>query len=306
MHVLNEAYLIWNRTGLTDPPLRTRAGDRALTDMLRVHGSVMNSGIVQAVECLNDLEFADTQAGYRYFGFDDVASLLSATRAMLAAGDDPRPHERRLDHEYVALIRSDQTLFERFEKSWKSNPSEYEPLRPQDMMEEQIMVEAQETTVGSPALRAGRPGSENRGTNRSARPWHLWLVGIIGGLWSVMGVVSFMLTQLNVEAVMSRFPPQQRAYFETLPWWADACWAVGVFGGVIGCALLLLKKRLAFGVLLASLIGTIVCNLGGLLLLGGMKVMRETDGLGLTLFPIFAAAFLAYYAGAMSRKGVLR
>ena len=147
--------------------------------------------------------------------------------------------------------------------------------------------------------------SEAQGTKTPGRPWHLWLIGIIGGLWSLMGVMSFMLTQMNVEAVMSRFPPQQREYFESLPWWAVAFWAIGVFGGVIGCLLLLLKNRLAFAVLLASVIGTIVCNLGGLFLLGGMKVMRETGGLGLTVFPIFVAAFLACYARAMSKKGVL-
>ena len=87
--------------------------------------------------------------------------------------------------------------------------------------------------------------------------------------------------------------------------WAVAFWAIGVFGGVIGCLLLLLKKRLAVPVLLASLIGAIVCNLGGLFLLGGLAVMRETGGLSLTVFPVIFAAFLAYYARAMSRKGVL-
>ena len=148
------------------------------------------------------------------------------------------------------------------------------------------MIEAQETAT---------PG----------RPWHLWLIGIIGGLWSSMGVLSFMLTQMKVEAVMSRFPPQQRAYFESFPWWAVAFWAIGVFGGVIGCLLLLRKNRLAFHVLLASVIGAIVFNLGGLFLLGGMEVMRETGGLGLTAFPNIVAAFLAYYARAMSKKGVL-
>jgi hypothetical protein len=136
------------------------------------------------------------------------------------------------------------------------------------------------------------------------RPWHLWVIGIIGGLWSSMGVVSFVLTQMNVEAVMSRFPPEQREYFESFPLWAVAFWAVGVFGGVIGCLLLLLKNRLAFHVLLASVIGAMVCNLGGLFLLGGMEVMGTSE-LGLTVFPIVFAAFLAYYARAMSKKGVL-
>ena len=78
-----------------------------------------------------------------------------------------------------------------------------------------------------------------------------------------------------------------------------------MFGGVIGCLLLLLKNRLAFPVLLASVIAAVVFNLGGLFLLGGMEVMRETGALGLTVFPVVFAAFLAYYARAMSKKGVL-
>ena len=148
------------------------------------------------------------------------------------------------------------------------------------------MVEAQRTTA---------PG----------RPWHLWVIGILGGLWSAIGVLSFMLTQMNVEAVMSQFPPQQREYFLSFPLWAVAFWAIGVFGGVVGCVLLLLRNHLAFPVLLASAIGAIVSNLGGLFLLGGIEVMRETGGLGFTAVPIIVGAFMAYYARAMSRKGVL-
>ncbi len=118
-------------------------------------------------------------------------------------------------------------------------------------------------------------------------------------------MLSFMLTQLNVEAVMRRFPPQQREYFESFPLWAVAFWAIGVFAGVIGCLLLFLKNRLAFHVLLASVIGAIVPNLGGLFLLGGMEVMGGTSALGFTVSPSSSPHFLAYYARAMSKKDVL-
>ena len=153
-------------------------------------------------------------------------------------------------------------------------------------MREKAMTEAQRTTT-------------------QGRPWHLWLVGILGFLWSLMGVVSFMITQMNVEAVMGRYPQAQRDYFTSFPLWAVAFWAIGGFGGVIGCILLLLKKRVAFPVLLVSAIGAIVSNLGGLFLLGGMKVMQETGGLGFTAVPIVIGVGMAYYAYAMSKKGVL-
>jgi hypothetical protein len=43
-------------------------------------------------------------------------------------------------------------------------------------------------------------------------------------------VLSFLFTQMNVEAVMSRFPPQQREYFASFPWWARAMSRKGVLG----------------------------------------------------------------------------
>ena len=139
-------------------------------------------------------------------------------------------------------------------------------------------------------------------TTTRDRPWHLWVIGSIGVLWSLMGLVSYVLTQVNVEAIMSEFPPRQRAYFASFPLWADAFWGLGVFGGAIGCLLLLLGHRLAFPVLLAATIGTIVSTLGGLFLLGGMDVMRETGGVGLTLVPVIVAVLLAAYARASQRS----
>lgn len=147
--------------------------------------------------------------------------------------------------------------------------------------------------------------SDAQGATTPGRPWHLWVIGIIGGLWSLIGVLSFMLTQMNVEAVMSRFPPQQREYFLSFPLWAVAFWGIGVFSGVIGCLLLLRANRFALHFLIASVTGTTVTNLGGLFLLGGMEVMGGTSALGFTAFPIIFAAFLAHYARAMSQKGVL-
>jgi hypothetical protein len=146
---------------------------------------------------------------------------------------------------------------------------------------------------------------EAPGVTTPGRLWHLWLVGILGGLWSTIGAVSFILTQMNVEAVMGRFPPEQRAYFASFPWWADGCWALGVFGGVIGCLLLLFRSRLAVPVLFVSFVGATVSNLGGVFFLGGLEVMRETGGLGFSAVPIAIGAFLSYYARAMSRRGVL-
>jgi len=78
-----------------------------------------------------------------------------------------------------------------------------------------------------------------------------------------------------------------------------------VFAGVIGCTLLLIRKRAAYLVLIVSLVGAAVSNLGGLFLLGGMEIMRKTGGVGFSAVPIVFGIAMAGYAGAMSKRGVL-
>ena len=43
-------------------------------------------------------------------------------------------------------------------------------------------------------------------------PWHLWLVGILGLLWSTMGATDYFMTQTGNEAYLSNFTPEQLAF----------------------------------------------------------------------------------------------
>lgn len=125
---LSEADIIWNRACGEDP-LRTLPGDRALADLLRAHGLVMNGGVLHAVECLTASELLDAEAGYRFYGLKEVASLLARAKTIFEMGHDLESHEQQLDRQYAAMIASDTSLVERFEKRLKSHPSKYSPPR---------------------------------------------------------------------------------------------------------------------------------------------------------------------------------
>ena len=114
--------MIWNRACGEDP-LRTLPGDRALADLLYAHGLAMNGGD----------ELRDAQVGYRYYGFDAVASLLSRAMTLLDKGDYLEDQESELDGEYLALIPSDSSLVARFEKQLASSPSDFAPPRAMDL-----------------------------------------------------------------------------------------------------------------------------------------------------------------------------
>jgi hypothetical protein len=131
MYELTDADMIWNRA-CGDDPLRALPGDRALVDLLYAHGLVMNGGVLHAVECMTVEEQLDAEAGYRYYGLDDVASLLSRAREIFDAADALGSHEQQLVGEYAQLVPSDSSLVGRFESRLKSKPHDFGALRPKD------------------------------------------------------------------------------------------------------------------------------------------------------------------------------
>ena len=135
-------------------------------------------------------------------------------------------------------------------------------------------------------------------------PWHLWLVGVLGTLWNLMGAFDYFSTQTRNESYMSRFTPEQLEFFYGFPSWLVAFWALAVWGGLLGTILLLLRRRLAVTVLLISFLSMIVTSLHNFVFSNGLDVM---GGLGVTFSVlIFVVALgLWLYARAMARQGVL-
>ncbi len=97
--------------------------------------------------------------------------------------------------------------------------------------------------------------------------WSFWLMGAITLLFNVMGVLNYF-AQMNAES-LDAFPEMYRPIIEGRPAWATAAFAIAVFGGTLGCILLLLRKSTAFYVFAVSLLGVIgsmfhIYNVAGL------------------------------------------
>jgi len=99
-----------------------RDGDRALAAMLRVHGMVCNGGFDHMLDVLSPAEVAAGADGFRYFGLDNVAALVTkASGADEAELDD-------LDAHYAELIPMDSVLVHRFEAVFSSARAGFAPV----------------------------------------------------------------------------------------------------------------------------------------------------------------------------------
>ena len=136
-------------------------------------------------------------------------------------------------------------------------------------------------------------------------PWHIWVVGIVGFLWSCMGVMDFVMTRTKNEGYLETFSEEQLEFFNGFPMWMVICWGVAVFGGLIGTLLVMFRSKLAvpvFAVSLIGLIGTTIQNYG-------MSAAFEIMGMGAAIFTcvIFSVAvFLLIYSIRMANAKVLK
>jgi uncharacterized membrane protein len=79
--------------------------------------------------------------------------------------------------------------------------------------------------------------------------------------------------------------------------------AIAVFGGALGCLLLLLRKSAAYYLLFASLLGVIVTMIYTL----GVDIdFGLGEILGIILMPLVVAAFLVWYSKQAERKSWIR
>lgn len=86
--------------------------------------------------------------------------------------------------------------------------------------------------------------------------WSFWVIGLLTLLFNVIGVINFFV-QITADS-LEAFPEHYRPILENQPAWATAAIAIAVFGGAIGCVLLLLRKSTAFPLFVASLLGVVV------------------------------------------------
>jgi hypothetical protein len=131
MGELSHASLVWNRA-CGGRRLRELAGDWALAGVISVHGLVMNGGVFYAVDCMAAEELEAAKAGYRFYGYEAVADVLTEAADDLDEDEDLSEEEGKFNQSYNALIPDDGYLAERFRRHFEQNPSDYAPLRPGD------------------------------------------------------------------------------------------------------------------------------------------------------------------------------
>ena len=130
--------------------------------------------------------------------------------------------------------------------------------------------------------------------------WSFWLVCILALLWNIGGAINYIM-QTNLEFV-STLPETHRAIIEGRPVWATGGFAIGVFGGAIGCLLLLFKKSQALYIFIISLLGIVVTMLHTINVATTKINFSIGEVIVMILLPMIVAALLIWYTKLVTKK----
>jgi len=133
--------------------------------------------------------------------------------------------------------------------------------------------------------------------------WSFWVIGAAALIWNGMGVMNFLM-QMNPET-LAGYPEPARVLVAGRPIWATGGFAIAVFGGGLGCILLLLRKSAAFPVFIASLLGVILAAVHALGMAGPTIAESQQIWVG-TLMSLVVAAILIWYSKYAAGKGWIR
>ena len=132
-----------------------------------------------------------------------------------------------------------------------------------------------------------------------------WVIGIIALLWNAMGVDAYIQQAYNTERHQAMYPdPKQLEIVNNLPSWLTAIFAIAVFSGLLGCILMLFKKKMANLFFKLSLFAVSVQTIYNLFINEGKEMYGAFEYSMLISIPI-AAIFLMIYSKKSTEKGWL-
>lgn len=135
-------------------------------------------------------------------------------------------------------------------------------------------------------------------------PRSFLIISIAALVWNLLGVMSYLMEVTRSPEALAQMPEAERLLLETLPSWVTGAFAIAVFGGVLACVALLLKKAWAVPLFTVSLVA-VVLQMGYWVLMTSAMEVYGPEALIMPVLVTVIAVFLLWYSRDARNKGWL-
>lgn len=136
------------------------------------------------------------------------------------------------------------------------------------------------------------------GSAAAKPPPSFWVITILGLIWNGFGAYLYLLSKFDLETALAGASPEMRDYVISQPVWANAAYALGIWGSMAGSVLMVLRSRYAVPAFAASLAGAVASFFA--------QALAGVIQPGLAIFILLVIAFLWHYSRRSAAQGLLR
>ena len=132
-----------------------------------------------------------------------------------------------------------------------------------------------------------------------------WIIAVVALIWNAMGVFQYLASTLLKDTMSEALTEEQLALMNNLPSWYNIVFAVAVFAGILGCLLLLMRKKLAVPIFLISMLA-VIAQMGYWMFATDVMDVYGTEAVIMPIVVIIVSIFLYFYSKSAASKGLLR
>lgn len=140
-------------------------------------------------------------------------------------------------------------------------------------------------------------------TNTNKPSILFWIIGVIALIWNGLGVMAYIGQAYMTDEVLSQLPQGEQDFYNNIPAWVTAAFAISVFAGLFGSLELLLRKKWASPLFLLSLLAVLAQQAYNFF----MQDYIELTGSRMIMpaVVLIVCVFLVLFTNAQKQKGVL-
>lgn len=139
-------------------------------------------------------------------------------------------------------------------------------------------------------------------TNSTNKPNStFWAVSIVALAWNIMGVSAYLGQAYMTDEALNLLSESEQLYYNNVPAWVTAAFALAVFAGVIGCLLLLFREKMATSLFFISLIAVLTNAVHSFFIQNDMPI--SGTNIIQPVAVIVISIFLVWYSKKITVKG---
>ncbi len=134
----------------------------------------------------------------------------------------------------------------------------------------------------------------------SKLPVWFWVIAAAALLWNLMGVVAYIMQMTMSDETIATLPKNEQDLYINYPAWAAGAFALAVFGGACGAALLIARNKFAVPIFGLSLAGIAIQMFHSFVIANSIAVY----GPGALLMPLMVVIIgVGLFVWSMKLKG---